>query len=448
MTDEQSAPPQRSVHAKALAINLDPAVYGSFAEIGAGQEVARWFFRVGGAAGTVAQTISAYDKTFSDDTYGAGTRYVSKERLQSMLDREYRLLLDRLGSVRGKDTAFFAFADTAAARNHTGDNFQHAWLGVRFQASPGAEPTDVLLHVNLRSPTADQQQAAVGALGVNLLYGVFYERSSTDAFLCCLGEGLSLDDIEIDVIHATGPGAEALAPPAIGVELVRRKMALATVLDAQGRPIEPSDVLRKRAILVERGRLETLESFHADLLTAARSQLAAEGAPSEHEPVAIVELQADEAGAVDDDAKVLAMARDASALGTVVITSWDTTRDLVTYLRRFTDDPVRLVMGVSGLLQIMRASTPTTPGELLLSLGQLLSTNVRLYAYPMPAGEIIDLFPGASDMLPNGDRNTLVGADELTPHGPFAHLYQYLVSGNWIVGLKARPGNNATTPTA
>jgi hypothetical protein len=126
------------VHSKALAINLDPTVYGSLAEIGAGQEVARWLFRVGGASGTIAQTISAYDKTFSDDVYGAGTRYVSKERLLAMLDHEYRLLVERLGPTRGANTRFFAFANTAAARNYRGDNEQHAWLGLRFQDTPGA----------------------------------------------------------------------------------------------------------------------------------------------------------------------------------------------------------------------------------------------------------------------------------------------------------------------
>src|SRR5947209_9155553 len=137
------------VHARALAINLDPSIYGSIAEIGAGQEVARWFLTVGAASGTVAQSISAYDKTFSDVTYGAGTRYVSKERLLAMLDREYRLLVERLGPSRGGGTRFFAFADTASARSYRGDNEQHAWAGLRFQHAPGADPTDVLLHVNL-----------------------------------------------------------------------------------------------------------------------------------------------------------------------------------------------------------------------------------------------------------------------------------------------------------
>ena len=166
--------PQQSAdtHSRALAINLESSIYGTFAEIGAGQEVARWFLSVGAASGTVAQAISAYDKTVSDDTYGAGTRYVSKERLLAMLDHEYQLLLSRLAKERGSGTRFFVFADTVATRNYQGTNEQHGWLGFRFQADPGCPPNDVLLHITLRDPTAQLQQQAIGTLGVNLIYAL------------------------------------------------------------------------------------------------------------------------------------------------------------------------------------------------------------------------------------------------------------------------------------
>src|SRR3954470_12666982 len=159
----------KDTHTKPLAINLQASIYGSFAEIGGGQEVARWFLTVGAASGTVAQTISAYDKAFSDDTYGAGTRYVSRESLSAMLDREYKLLVERLGPTRGPQSRFFAFADTVATRNFKGDNEQHGWIGLRFQTEPLGEPSDLLLHVNLMDVTAVAQQEALGILGVNLL---------------------------------------------------------------------------------------------------------------------------------------------------------------------------------------------------------------------------------------------------------------------------------------
>src|SRR4051812_5710763 len=156
-----SAPPKSDTHGKALALNLDGSHYGTLAEIGAGQEVARWFLSVGAASGTVAKTMSAYDKTVSDDIYGTGTRYVSKERLLAMLDCEYVLLLDRLSDARGKGTCFFAFADTMASRNYHGTNEQHGWMGIRFQHEPGSEPSQILLHINLRDRTAPLQQEAI-----------------------------------------------------------------------------------------------------------------------------------------------------------------------------------------------------------------------------------------------------------------------------------------------
>src|ERR1700761_8648745 len=193
------------IHAKALAINLAATCYGTFAEIGAGQEVARCFLRAGAASGTVAQAISAYDKTVSDDTYGAGTRYVSRERLLAMLDHEYQPLLTRLRASRGDHTRFFAFADTVATRNYQGTNEQHGWLGVRFQAEPGGEPNQILLHINLMDPTAPLQQQAIGTLGVNLIYAAYHQRSSSTSFLAGLFDDLTAKRLEIDVLEISGP---------------------------------------------------------------------------------------------------------------------------------------------------------------------------------------------------------------------------------------------------
>src|SRR6202453_3893954 len=209
----QTEPPMSSpapqqftdIHAKALAINLAASNYGTFAEIGAGQEVARWFLSAAAASGTVAQAISAYDKTISDDTYGAGTRYVSRERLLAMLDHEYHLLLARLAKDRGDRTRFFAFADTVATRNYQGTNEQHGWLGFRFQAEPEGQPSQILLHINLMDSTAQLQQQAIGTLGVNLVYAAHHQRSSPGAFLAGLFDDLSSERLEIDVLEITGP---------------------------------------------------------------------------------------------------------------------------------------------------------------------------------------------------------------------------------------------------
>ena len=199
--------PQQStdIHAKALAINLEASFYGTFAEIGAGQEVARWFLSVGAASGTVAEAVSTYDKMVSDDRYGGGTRYVSRERLVAMLDYEYQLLLARLAKARGARTRFFAFADTVATRNYQGTNEQHGWLGFRFQDEPDGQPNQILLHINLGDPTAQLQQQAIGTLGVNLIYACHHQRSSSQVFLAGLFDDLSLERLEIDVLELTGP---------------------------------------------------------------------------------------------------------------------------------------------------------------------------------------------------------------------------------------------------
>jgi hypothetical protein len=265
------------LHAKALAINLEASIYGTFAEIGAGQEVARWFLSVGAASGTVAQAISAYDKTVSDDTYGSGTRYVSKERLMAMLDREFELLVSRLDKERGAHTRFFVFADTVATRNYQGTNQQHGWLGMRFQAEPGGRPNHIILHINLGDPHADLQQQAIGILGVNLLYAAYHQRGSAEAFLTGLFEGLSRERIDIDVLELSGPAFAGVDSRLWTLEMLRRGMAEALVFDSKAQLVEPSTPLRKRPLIVQRTLLEYPGLFAAETFEAARKQFLAEG---------------------------------------------------------------------------------------------------------------------------------------------------------------------------
>ncbi len=197
-------------HRKALALNLDNSLYGTIAEIGAGQEVARWFFEVGAASGTVAKTMSAYDMKFSDEIYGRSGRYVSEARLKAMLDHEYGLVEARLAAVRGADTRFFAFADTVSARNFAGTNLCHGWLGIRFQTAPQSEPNQIVIHVNLHGGTNLAQQRAVGRLGVNLTYAAFFQRENQGVFLSSLLDDLSLEQLDIDYIGVEGPEFDGL----------------------------------------------------------------------------------------------------------------------------------------------------------------------------------------------------------------------------------------------
>jgi hypothetical protein len=189
---------------KALQINLDPRWYGTIAEIGAGQEVARWFFRAGGAAGTVAKSMSAYDMAVSDAVYGKSDRYVSKGRLQAMLDREFQLNVERLADQRGDDTSFFAFADTVVARSYRGGNECHGWMGVKFQSHPGDQPSQIVLHVRMLDAEAPQQQEALGIVGVNLLYAAFFQFHEPERLVESLLDRLTTGRIEIDLLELTG----------------------------------------------------------------------------------------------------------------------------------------------------------------------------------------------------------------------------------------------------
>ena len=208
-------------HHKALTLNLDPSTFGSFAEIGAGQEVARWFLLVGGASGTLAKSISAYDKEVSDNLYGSGSRYVSKQRLEAMLHNEWTQLLTQLSKTRGPQTRFFCFVDTVSARNFAGNNEPHGWIGLRFQLQPGGPPNDILLHVNMLDPANVLQQEAIGILGVNLIYAAFYEVQTKESFLGGLAQDVVSKRIEIDYVDLRGPAFESWDRRALLVHLVR-----------------------------------------------------------------------------------------------------------------------------------------------------------------------------------------------------------------------------------
>ena len=194
-----------TTNAKALAINLDGKKYGTIAEIGAGQEVARYFFQAGHASGTIAKTMSAYDMSFSDAIYGKAPRYVSSDRLVHMLDHEYGLLTERLDGTRGERTAFFAFADTVATKNSKGSNEAHGWMGVRFQINPREETNDIILHVRMWDKENVLQQQALGIIGVNLIYGAFFYRDDPKKLIQSLIDNLSADRIEVDMLKFSGP---------------------------------------------------------------------------------------------------------------------------------------------------------------------------------------------------------------------------------------------------
>src|ERR1051326_4052964 len=378
---------ERDIHAKGLALNLDTSVYGTFAEIGAGQEVARWFLSVGAASGTVATTVSAYDKIVSDDLYGVSTRYVSKERLEAMLDREYQLLLERLGATRGENTCFFVFADTIATRNYQGTNEQHGWAGLRFQCEPGSEPSQIVLHINLRDPTAQLQQAAIGILEVNLIYAIFRQRASIDTFLSGLFDELSTTRIEIDVLRLDGPAFSNEDSAEWCMALLGHKMAHGIVLDPPSGVVEPSCVLRKRPLVVLRGTFHHPELLDPALLQCATRQLLAEGTQFEREPAVVVEMTIRPVSHATtlSSTEIVRCIRDLNPRYPVIASDFAETYLLSRYLRRYSTEPVRFVMSIATAAKVMHETFyQDLPGTLLEGLGRLLAANVKLYVAPMP----------------------------------------------------------------
>src|ERR1700710_801145 len=263
---------------KALRVNLDPRWYGTIAEIGAGQEVARWFCRAGGAAGTVAKSISAYDMAVSDAVYGKSDRYVSMGRLQAMLDHEFNLNVERLDESRGDNCSFFAFADTVVARSYKGGNECHGWMGVKFQAHPRDEPSQIILHVRMLDIEAALQQEALGIVGVNLLHGAFFEHHEPDQLIESLLDRLTTDRIEIDMIQFKGIEFRAVDNRLMALKLAQLGLSGVAMFGPDREVLQPSEALRKKAILVERGSFRPPTHVNLDLLETARAKFEADPA--------------------------------------------------------------------------------------------------------------------------------------------------------------------------
>jgi hypothetical protein len=424
-------------HSKALAVNLDATIYGTFAEIGAGQEVANWFLRVGAASGTVAQTICAYDKNFSDERYGKGTRYVSKERLQAMLDCEFASLAGQLAQQRPAKRRFFTFADTVAARSFKGDNEQHGWVGLRFEIEPGGPANEVLLHVGLHDGTAERQQEALGVLGVNLIYAAYHQAGSAESFLTGLFEGLSIERLEIDVIELNGPLFAWVDSRSWCLQALRRSMGHAVVFDDTGQPVEPATALRKRPLLIERGRFEVIAEYQSQMLRSAALKLRSED--GDRDPVPVLEMTVKDVNEVPPlrDSEILQRIDRLTKLGTVMVSNLGPYYLLMDYLRRYTSEPIRVVVGSPALAHLLGEQFYSAlPGALLEGLGKLFAANVKVYVYPVPVDVFRTALGGeASSRMIHPETTGLVSSDDLRPEPPLDLLLSYLRAAGWIVPL-------------
>jgi hypothetical protein len=436
---------QPSAHDKALRINIDAARFGAFAEIGAGQEVARWFFHVGGAAGTVAKTISAYDMEVSDAVYGPAKRYVSRQRLQAMLDHEWSLLLERLDKTRGASTKFFVFADTVTARSYRHAEEGHGWLGIRFQAELHAPPSQIIIHARMWDTDNARQQEALGILGVNLIHAAFYDNDRPEALIGALMDGLTRDRMEVDMIKFSGQGFAGLDNRLMSLQLVQQRLTNAALFAPDGEVVEPAELLHGMPVLMERGSFRPITRVTLDMLEQALALMRAEpaaggaagqgGTPGadEREPVALMEMTLRNLMALDervDHEDFLARMDTLRILGrTVMISNYSRFHNVTTYLRRYTKERIGMVLGVPTLAQIFEERHyEDLDGGILEALGRLLSGPVRLYVYPL--------------------RNTRTGetvtVDSFRTAPQLASLYAHLRDNGRVVPINPGPGFDAT----
>lgn len=415
---------QFSTHQKALRINLDQSKYGTFAEIGAGQEVARWFFRVGGASGTIAKSISAYDMVISDAIYGHADRYVSRQRLTTMLDHEFGLLRERLAGPRGGSTKFFVFADTVAAQSFTRRDDCHGWMGVRFQSDPQGEPSEIIMHVRMWDKENLQQQEALGVLGVNLVYAALYHHDHLDTFMRTLLDELSIDRVEVDMIKFSGPAFKSVDNRLVTLRLVQDGLTNAALFTADGEVVQAAEVLYKKPILVERGRFRPVTHVTLDMLNNAQAQFIQEPGVAGEPLVVLMEMTLSNL-AHDGSINHRDFLDRVDTLGTlgktVLISNYGAYFRLASYLFRYTKKNIGIVMGVPSLREIFEEKYyADLEGGILESFGRLFRNELKLYVYPL-----LDQATGSVITA----RNIRVA-----PH--LQHLYAYLLDNNYIQPIR------------
>jgi hypothetical protein len=382
---------------KALQINQDPQLYGTFAEIGAGQEVARYFFMAGRASQTIAKTISAYDMSFSDEIYGKETsgRYVCESRLIKMLDKEFALLERRLKQKRGNDSLFFAFANTVSTSSDQHKHC-HGWMGFRFQTAPNGPFSDVTMHVRMLDKHRLQQQEIIGILGVNLIYASIFKRQSVNNFLDTLIEDIKEGRLAIDLIRFTGEAFTGFNNNRINLELLRRNLSDITFFTPDQRILYVGDELYNKALFIERGSFAPFTNCHLEIINKGMRQFTTDYALKEKSVLPLLEINLHE-NDLDNtptyehwSEDILARIEMINKLGYhAIVSHFSLYFQLKGFLRHYTNAPLGIAVNASLLEKIFsEAYYKDLSGGLLEGLGLLLDKSTKLYVYPHKTEEI------------------------------------------------------------
>ncbi len=413
-----------STRDKAFELNIDPQVYGTFAEIGAGQETANWFFRASGAAGLVAKTISAYDMTMSDAIYGRTERYVSAGRLASMLDHEYAILQERLGPKRGVDTTFFSFCNTVRARGYKDSGECHGWLGVRFQMKPGDPPSDIILHVRMLDQRAIDQMEALGVVGVNLIHSAYRNRGHLRRFVESLLDNLAPGRVEVDLLKFTGPGYGFFDNRLCALQLVESGLTDATMFLPSGEVVQPAEALYRHPVLLLRGSFDPVMNIHLAMLEQARVGFsnslpeADRGSEIELCEISMANLLR---GPGIDPVDFLDRADALQSIGkTVLVSSCAEFHRIAAFLNRCTNKPIGIILSIGLLNELFKAKwSGNLAGGLLESFGRLFKQGVTLQVFPWK----------------NRKTGELVTSGTFNAPENCVHLYQHFVENGRIQGV-------------
>ncbi|MCB9025255.1 MAG: hypothetical protein H6625_02985 [Bdellovibrionaceae bacterium] len=402
---------------KAHIINEDDRIYGTFAEIGAGQEVARYFFQAGHASRTIAKTMSAYDMTFSDEIYGKALRYVSRERLNNMLDHEYKLLSERLST---DSRCFFTYANTVATDSHQEESTSHAWMGLRFQLSANGPVNEILIHVNLLDRMRLQQQEAVGILGVNLIYAAVYLTDSEDLIISSLMDNLYNDRVQIDFIHFSGEDLKHLSLQKAGLQMLAFKMSHSLIFSPNGEIKQSTDHLYGKSVVILRGTFAPITKTNLSILEKAEK--AAQDFNQSGQPqcsileFTIADLEDPDDQPFDD---YLSRIETINASGhSVMVTNFPLFFQIKSYLRKCTKESISIVIGASLLEKILDESYyEPNKGGILNAFGKLFDHRSRFLVFPYKTAD------------------TCTTAKTFHPNKQLASLYNYLLENQRIVDI-------------
>jgi len=415
-----------SIKRKALRINLDDTIYGTFAEIGAGQEVVRNFFQVGGASGTVAKAMSAYDMTFSDAIYGAENsgRYVSESRLRKMLTHEYDLLHERLTDEKYRKKRFFVFSNTSTTLNYLKNNDPHGWMGVRFQLTPGGPANEVMIHARLKGTDSLYQQRTLGGIGTNLLFACYWYSDQIEDFVDSLLDNLDTDQVEIDMIRVKGPDFAKVDNRLLALQLVKKRYTDGTIFGADKEVYQPKDILYKKNILCLRGRFRPVTKVNEDMMSCGMEYFKGQNHGNTDNLVLLAEITLNNlAGDGHFDTKdFLDRADILCSLGyTVMVSNCHKHDVLVNYLDRCKPQSIGIILGILNIVELFNEKYyKNAAGELPLYFGEIFSRNARMLVYPYQ--------PEKS--------KPVITTENLVVSDSLKHLFIHLCQNGFLVDLK------------